>query len=204
MTSNRRLPPAPVPTPAPSPEDLLRQAGLRVTAPRVTVLHELGAHRHADVETIARAARVRLGKVSTQAVYDVLRVLVERGLVRRIEPAGSPARYEPQTGDNHHHVVCRGCGLIDDVDCATGEAPCLDASDDRGFAIDEAEVVYWGLCPRCRDLTHADGAAAPSASTRHTPEVGTAPGPLSPQRTGSPSPTATTQPHPTEGETDER
>lgn len=137
-------------TPIRPPEQQLRAAGLRVTAPRVAVLTELVRHRHADVDTLTRATRDRLGKVSTQAVYDVLRVLVERGLVRRIEPAGSPARYEPQTGDNHHHIVCRGCGVIDDVECATGLAPCLDAVDDKGFAIDEAEVVYWGLCPTCQ------------------------------------------------------
>lgn len=138
------------PTPA---QDLLRAAGLRVTAPRVAVLTEVTARPHADVDTLARATRDRLGKVSVQAVYDVLRVLVDHGLVRRLEPAGSPARYEPQTGDNHHHLVCRRCGQISDVDCATGAAPCLDAVDDLGFVIDEAEVVYWGVCPDCQPTT---------------------------------------------------
>jgi Fur family ferric uptake transcriptional regulator len=127
----------------------LRGAGLRVTRPRVAVLGALADHPHADTETIARAARGALGTVSTQAVYDVLRALTESGLARRIEPAGSPARFEMRVGDNHHHVVCRVCGTIADVECAVGERPCLTASDARGFVIDEAEVTYWGLCPDC-------------------------------------------------------
>jgi len=131
------------------PVDALRAAGLRVTQPRLAVLSVLGNHPHADTETLADAARADLGAVSTQAVYDVLRALSEAGLVRRIEPAGSPARFELRVGDNHHHVVCRSCGTIADVDCAVGDAPCLTASDDNGFSIDEAEVVYWGLCPDC-------------------------------------------------------
>jgi Fur family ferric uptake transcriptional regulator len=129
---------------------LLRGANLRVTQPRLAVLAEVHAHPHADVEQLARGARSRLGKVSTQAVYDVLRSLVTAGLVRRIEPAGSPARFEARVGDNHHHVVCRSCGAVADVDCAVGAAPCLTAGDDSGFVIDEAEVTYWGLCPDCR------------------------------------------------------
>ncbi len=135
--------------------DQLRGASLRVTAPRLAVLTEVHAHPHADVETLAGAVRARLGSVSTQAVYDVLRVLGDRGLVRRIEPAGSASRFEARVGDNHHHVVCRACGVLADVDCAVGEAPCLTASDDRGFAIDEAEVVYWGTCAACRSLASA-------------------------------------------------
>ena len=130
-------------------EDLLRGAGLRVTRPRVGVLTAVYEHPHADTDTILGAAREELGEVSTQAVYDVLRALTAARLVRRIEPAGSPARYESRVGDNHHHVVCRSCGSIADVDCAVGEMPCLTASDDRGFAVDEAEVIYWGLCPAC-------------------------------------------------------
>lgn len=133
--------------------EILRAADLRVTAPRVAVLAVLAEHPHADVDTIAAASRARLGSVSTQAVYDVLRILHTRGLVRRIEPAGSPARYELQTGDNHHHAVCRSCGALDDVACTTGVAPCLDPPSDHGYLIDEAEVVYWGLCPECRQ-TH--------------------------------------------------
>ena len=134
-----------------SAEEQLRRASLRVTAPRVAVLTEVSVHAHADVDTIVGAVRARIGSVSTQAVYDVLRALTDAGLVRRIEPAGSPARFEARVGDNHHHIVCRECGSIADVDCAVGAAPCLTPSDDHGFAIDEAEVVYRGLCPECSD-----------------------------------------------------
>lgn len=132
-------------------ERLLRAASLRVTRPRVAVLSAVYEHPHADTDQILGAARLELGEVSHQAVYDVLRVLTTVGLVRRIEPAGSPARYESRVADNHHHVVCRSCGTIADVDCATGETPCLTASEDHGFLIDEAEVTYWGVCPDCRD-----------------------------------------------------
>jgi Fur family ferric uptake transcriptional regulator len=128
----------------------LRAAGLRVTQPRLTVLAALGEHPHADVETIAAAARQRLGALSTQAVYDILKALSDAGLVRRIEPAGHPARFETRVGDNHHHVVCRDCGATADVDCATGSAPCLDPMSAAGFVIDEAEVTYWGRCPNCQ------------------------------------------------------
>ena len=131
------------------PEDLLRGASLRVTRPRVAVLRALSAHPHADVDTVAHAVRADLGSVSTQAVYDVLKALTEAHLVNRIEPQGSPARFETRVGDNHHHVVCRSCGVIADVDCAVGHTPCLTASDDHGFTIDEAEVVYWGTCSGC-------------------------------------------------------
>jgi Fur family transcriptional regulator, stress-responsive regulator len=127
----------------------LRDAGLRVTGPRVAVLRALQGHPHADTDTLADVARIELGAVSTQAVYDVLRALTEAGIARRIEPAGSPARFELRVGDNHHHVVCRGCGAVADVDCAVGHRPCLTASEDHGFVIDEAEVTYWGVCPTC-------------------------------------------------------
>jgi Fur family transcriptional regulator, stress-responsive regulator len=127
----------------------LRGAGLRVTAPRLAVLGALGNHAHLTVDTIATSVRERLGAVSTQAVYDNLEVLLVAGLVRRIEPAGSPARFELRVGDNHHHLVCRGCGLVVDTDCAVVDPPCLTPSDDNGFAIDEAEVIYWGRCPGC-------------------------------------------------------
>ena len=136
----------------PSPADaetLLRSASLRVTRPRLAVLTALHERPHADTDTVIAAVRSELGGVSHQAVYDVLRALTDAGLVRRIQPAGSVARYEARVGDNHHHVVCRTCGAIADVDCATGEVPCLTASDDSGFSIDEAEVVYWGHCPTC-------------------------------------------------------
>jgi Fur family transcriptional regulator, stress-responsive regulator len=133
----------------PDAEPLLRGAALRVTRPRVTVLTAVQEHPHADTDSIIRIVRRDLGEVSRQAVYDVLRALTAAGLLRCIEPAGSVARYEARVGDNHHHVVCRSCGDIADVDCAAGEAPCLTASDDHGYSIDEAEVVYWGLCPAC-------------------------------------------------------
>jgi Fe2+ or Zn2+ uptake regulation protein len=127
----------------------LRIAGLRVTRPRVAVLQAVHAHPHADTETIFGAVRSGLPEVSRQTVYDVLNALAAVGLVRRIQPSGSVARYESRVGDNHHHVVCRSCGVIADVDCAVGEAPCLTASDDNGFVLDEAEVIYWGVCPDC-------------------------------------------------------
>jgi Fur family ferric uptake transcriptional regulator len=133
---------------------MLRDASLRVTRPRVAVLEQLHRHPHADADTLTTAVRAELGKVSTQAIYDVLRALTDVGLVRRIEPAGSPTRYELRVGDNHHHLVCRSCGVIADVDCAVGERPCLHASDDHGFIIDEAEVTYWGLCSTCRAGVH--------------------------------------------------
>ncbi|MDM7487208.1 Fur family transcriptional regulator [Rhodococcus indonesiensis] len=129
----------------------LRAAGLRVTAPRVAVLGAVAAHPHSDADEIAAAVRSELGSVSTQAVYDVLKACVGAGLLRRIEPAGSPARYETRIGDNHHHLVCRNCGAVTDIDCAVGAAPCLEPSDDHGYTVDEAEVTFWGLCPDCRE-----------------------------------------------------
>jgi Fur family ferric uptake transcriptional regulator len=134
-------------------ERLLRGAELRVTRPRMSVLTAVYDHPHADTDSIIGVVRDALGEVSTQAVYDVLRVLTAAGLVRRIEPAGSVARYESRVGDNHHHVVCRSCGAIADVDCAVGDAPCLAASHDHGYEIDEAEVVYWGRCPECQKIS---------------------------------------------------
>ncbi|MGZ5403603.1 MAG: Fur family transcriptional regulator [Nocardioides sp.] len=128
---------------------MLREASLRVTRPRLAVLEAVHSHPHADTDEILAATRQRLGAVSHQAVYDVLRALTDAGLVRRIQPSGSVARYEARVGDNHHHVVCRSCGSIADVDCAVGDTPCLTASADHGFSIDEAEVVYWGTCPDC-------------------------------------------------------
>ncbi|WP_067469098.1 Fur family transcriptional regulator [Nocardia amamiensis] len=128
---------------------MLRGVSLRVTRPRVAVLSAVHDHPHADTDSIIRAVRSRLPEVSHQTVYDSLNALTAAGLVRRIQPSGSVARYESRVGDNHHHVVCRVCGVIADVDCAVGEAPCLSASDDHGFSIDEAEVIYWGLCPDC-------------------------------------------------------
>jgi Fe2+ or Zn2+ uptake regulation protein len=138
---------------SPDPVTRLRGAGLRVTSQRVQVLAALDALPHPDVDTIATVVRARLGSVSTQAVYDVLKALDEAGLVRRLEPAGHSSRFESRVGDNHHHLVCRKCGRIEDVDCAKGEKPCLHP-DDRsgslsGFLVEEAEVTYWGLCPSC-------------------------------------------------------
>ena len=130
-------------------ERLLRGASLRVTGPRVAVLRAVHGHPHADTDLICSIVRTDLGVVSLQAVYDVLRALTDAGLVRRIQPAGSVARYEARVGDNHHHVVCRSCGAISDVDCAVGYTPCLTAADDSGYEIDEAEVIYWGQCPQC-------------------------------------------------------
>ena len=132
-----------------SPEILLRDHGLRVTRPRIAVLEVLAEGGHFEVDEIANRVRGRLETVSMQAVYDVLGALARVGLARRIEPAGSPALYERRVGDNHHHVVCRGCGAVGDVDCAVGEAPCLEPSNTHGFVIDEAEVTFWGLCPTC-------------------------------------------------------
>lgn len=136
-----------------SAEDRLRAAGLRVTRPRLAVLAELANRPHADVDTITAGARGRLGTVSTQAIYDVVHALTRVGLLRRVAPAGSRALFEIETGDNHHHLVCRGCAVIVDIPCATGEAPCLQASDDQNFCIDEAEVTFWGLCPACRAVS---------------------------------------------------
>ena len=137
-------------TPAPAEE--LRGAGLRVTAARVALLEVVRDGDHLGVEAIAAGVRERIGHISLQAVYDALHALTAAGLVRRIEP-GTPPRFEGRVRDNHHHIVCRSCGVVADVDCAVGEAPCLTASDDHGFSIDEAEVIYWGLCPDCSTAT---------------------------------------------------
>jgi Fe2+ or Zn2+ uptake regulation protein len=136
---------------------MLRGVALRVTRPRVAVLSAVHDHPHADTESIIGVVREDLGEVSHQAVYDVLRALTAAGLVRRIQPMGSVARYESRVGDNHHHVVCRSCGAIADVDCAVGDIPCLTAAETAGYEIDEAEVIHWGRCPECV-------AAAPAAS----------------------------------------
>ncbi|MGW4484891.1 Fur family transcriptional regulator [Amycolatopsis sp. NPDC004368] len=135
-------------------EAQLRAASLRVTRPRLAVLAALDEHPHVDTETVITLVREELPTVSHQAVYDVLRALVDAGLARRIQPAGANARYESRVGDNHHHVVCRSCGAIEDVECAVGAAPCLTAADDHGYVIDEAEVVFWGLCPGCAAEHH--------------------------------------------------
>jgi Fur family ferric uptake transcriptional regulator len=143
----------------PTGEERLRSAGLRVTRPRLAVLEVLTQGGHLEVEDVTRQVRGRLDSVSTQAVYDVLGALSRAGLARRIEPAGSPARYEARAGDNHHHIVCRSCGAIEDVDCAVGERPCLDPGTQHGFEVDEAEVTFWGLCPDCQARRDEDAAA---------------------------------------------
>jgi len=130
-------------------ERILRSAELRVTRPRIAVLNAVHEHPHADTNSIIDAVRIQLGDVSHQAVYDVLQALTSAGLLRRIQPSGSVARYEARVADNHHHIVCRSCGAVADVDCAVGEVPCLTPSQHHGYMIDEAEVIYWGLCPPC-------------------------------------------------------
>jgi Fur family ferric uptake transcriptional regulator len=146
-------------------EQMLRGADLRVTRPRLAALAAVHDHAHADTGSLIEAVRAELGDVSPQAVYDVLRALTDAGLVRRIEPAGSVARYESRVGDNHHHVICRSCGAIADVDCAVGETPCLTPSESHGFTIDEAEVIYWGLCPACANAPSPE----PNRILKHEP-----------------------------------
>jgi Fur family transcriptional regulator, stress-responsive regulator len=150
------LPPEPTVVPLTAPM-LLRGAGLRPTAIRLAVLDALQAMPHAGVHDIAVHVQSALGSASRQAVYDAVDQLQLAQLVRRIEPAGSPARYEVRVDDNHHHVVCRRCGSVADIDCAVGEAPCLEPSQTHGFDLDEAEITFWGVCPECREKTMADG-----------------------------------------------
>lgn len=152
-----------------TPADLLRKHGVQVTAQRLAVLRAVSTRPHGTADDIEVIVRDQIGAISRQAVYDALGTLTDKGLIRRIQPARSPARYEDRVDDNHHHLVCRICGDTVDVACATGAAPCLEAADDHGFAIDEAEVVYWGLCPACR-LTARDEPHATSVTTPHTTE----------------------------------
>lgn len=153
----------------PSPVDLLRQRGIQATAQRLAVLRAVARQPHVTAEAVAEMARSEIGAISLQSVYDALNVLVTGGLIRRIQPAGSPARFEDRVGDNHHHLICRVCGRVVDVDCAVGSAPCLSASDGRGFEIDEAEVAYWGRCPECQGTKHVAPAAGPSPKRRAAP-----------------------------------
>ena len=134
---------------ATDPGEILRERGLRVTVQRLAVLRAVSGVPHATADVVAEHVRGEIGAISTQAVYDVLGALTEKGLLRRIQPAGSPARYEDRVGDNHHHLVCRDCDRMVDVDCAVGETPCLTAVDASGYVIDEAEIIYWGRCPEC-------------------------------------------------------
>ncbi len=140
-------------------DQLLRQHGVQVTAQRLAIMRSVSSHPHATADDLTDDVRAVIGSISRQAVYDTLGVLVEKNLVRRIQPTGSAARYEDRVGDNHHHLICRGCSIMFDIDCAVGSVPCLTADDDHGFEIDEAEVVYWGHCPSCRKQ------AAPSGSS---------------------------------------
>ncbi len=148
--------------------ELLRRHALQVTAQRLALVRAVSARPHATAEELIDDVRAVIGSVSRQAVYDALGVLVEKSLVRRIQPAGSPALYEERVGDNHHHLICRACGAVVDVDCAVGSAPCLTAKDAQGFAIDEAEVIYWGQCATCRKAAARRGAAraGPAVDTR--------------------------------------
>jgi Fe2+ or Zn2+ uptake regulation protein len=136
-------------------EALLRHHGLSVTAQRLAVLRALADRPHSTADDLYSLVRDEIGAISRQAVYDVLAVLTDRGVLRRLQPAGSPARYEDRVGDNHHHLICRTCGRMGDVDCAVGETPCLTAADDSGYEIDEAEVIYWGRCPECIAATES-------------------------------------------------
>jgi Fe2+ or Zn2+ uptake regulation protein len=136
--------------------DLLRQRGIQVTAQRLAVLRAVSTQPHITAEAVAEAVRGEIGAISLQSVYDTLGLLVGAGLMRRIQPAGSPARFENRVGDNHHHLICRTCGRVVDVDCAVGSAPCLSAADERGYEIDEAEVAYWGRCPDCAAQSRAE------------------------------------------------
>jgi Fur family ferric uptake transcriptional regulator len=143
--------------PSIDPTGLLREHGVQVTAQRLAVLRAVSARPHSTAEDVAEVVRSEIGAISRQAVYDALGILADKGLIRRIQPAGSPARFEDRVGDNHHHVICRICGRMADVDCAVGDTPCLTAAADSGYAIDEAEVVFWG---RCRDCLASHPAAA--------------------------------------------
>jgi len=133
-----------------SVDQQLRDHGIQITAQRIAILEAVASHPHATTEEVTEGVRANIGSISRQAVYDTLGIFVEKNLIRRIQPSGSVARYEDRVGDNHHHLVCRGCGVVFDIDCAVGSTPCLVADDDHGFEIDEAEVVYWGVCPTCR------------------------------------------------------
>ena len=145
---------------------LLRGRGIHVTAQRLAVLRAVAGQPHITADAVAEVVRTEIGTISLQSVYDALGLLVSEGLIRRIQPSGSPARFEDRVGDNHHHLICRACGRVVDIDCAVGSAPCLTASDDRGYEIDEAEVAYWGRCPDCLEQSRSASAADPHAVAR--------------------------------------
>jgi Fur family ferric uptake transcriptional regulator len=146
-------------------KELLSTHGLQVTAQRLAVIRAVSARPHATADELADVVRAGIGSISRQSVYDTLGVLLDHRLIRRIQPPGSPARYEDRVGDNHHHLICRRCGRMVDVDCAVGAAPCLTPVDDSGYEVDEAEVIYWGVCPDCREVSPADRAQEPREST---------------------------------------
>ena len=154
------------------PADLLRRRGVQVTAQRLAVLAAVSDRPHCTADDVAEVVRVKIGAISRQAVYDALAVLADKGLIRRIQPARSPARFEDRAGDNHHHLICRTCGRMVDVDCAVGAAPCLTPADDAGYAVDEAEVIYWGSCPQCLARSSvrpgSEGKTAPAARVLNT------------------------------------
>lgn len=152
-----------------NPADLLRDSGVQVTAQRLAVWRAVAGQPHVTADGVAETVRAEIGAISRQSVYDTLTMFVARGLVRRIQPAGSPARFEARVGDNHHHLICRVCGRTTDVDCAVGVAPCLTAANDRGYEIDEAEVIYWGRCPDCASQP-TDAPSPPTASGGPTDE----------------------------------
>lgn len=158
----------------PEPTESLRQRGIQVTAQRLAVLRAVSLHPHVTADAVAEAVRKEIGAISLQSVYDALNLLVTEGLIRRIQPAGSPARFEDRVGDNHHHLICRTCGRVVDIDCAIGSAPCLTAFNDMGYEIDEAEVAYWGRCPDClrtsgRAPSATSSPATPNRRPRRTP-----------------------------------
>jgi Fe2+ or Zn2+ uptake regulation protein len=145
---------------------LLRAHGIQVTAQRLAVLRAVGGEPHITADRVAEVVRAEIGAISLQSVYDALNILVTEGLIRRIQPSGSPARFEDRVGDNHHHLICRICGRVVDVDCAVGAAPCLAAADDKGYQIDEAEIAYWGRCPECLAQAPAPSPSAPPPTSR--------------------------------------
>lgn len=150
----------------PAPAELLRQHGLHITAQRLAVMKAVGGQPHITADGVAELVRAEIGAISLQSVYDALGVLAGAGLIRRIQPSGSPARFEDRVGDNHHHLICRICGRVVDVDCAAGAAPCLKAADDGGYEIDEAEVAYWGRCPDCLAQAHSSSSSSQAPPPR--------------------------------------
>ena len=171
------------------PADLLRQRGIQVTAQRLAVLRAVARQPHITADAVTEAVRAEIGAISLQSVYDALGVLVGEGLIRRIQPAGSPARYEDRVGDNHHHLICRTCGRVVDIDCAVGSAPCLTAADDMGYEIDEAEVAYWGRCPDCLAQSRSPSNSDPSERRRRGDRrIARAEGPAVPSTDGEENP----------------